>query len=380
MSGSPRLLSCLTQTKPSAAACPPAFRPLIGVLEGNGIGPEVIGAALRVLAAVEQALALKFDVQRGGAIVPAAASAGNTLPEEVAAFYAEVFDRGGAILNGPYGGRYVYNLRRRFDLFCKFVPVQPSPALARVGRIIPEFLREVNILIVRENTGGVYQGRWREQDTPEGRRAEHAFAYSEKEVRRIVEVAARAAANRRGELHVVVKDGGIPGITALWREVGQAAARAQGIEAKFVNIDMAAYELIQNPRKFDVIAASNLFGDVMVDIAGALVGSRGVTFSGNFNAQGHGVYQTNHGCATDLAGRDVANPGGQLLSLAMMLRESFGLFEAAGLIERALDAVWCAGLRTADLAEPGCTLLGTQALAGRVAEQVFRLAEVRQMA
>jgi 3-isopropylmalate dehydrogenase len=353
--------------------------PLIGVIEGTGVGPEVLGAALRVLDAVEQALALKCEIQHSAAAGPRARFERDQLPEEMTAFCGEIFGRGGAILNGPYGGRYVYNLRRQFDLFCKFVPVQPSPALARVGRINPEFLREVDILIVRENAGGVYQGRWGERTTGQGRLAEHAFAYSEAEVRRIVEVAARAAANRRGGLRVVVKDGGIPGITALWRDVGQSAARAQGVEAAFVNIDLAAYELIQNPGRFDVVVAPNLFGDVLADIAGALVGSRGVTFSGNFDPQGRGVYQTNHGCAADLAGRDVANPGGQLLALAMMLRESFGMFEPARLIERALEAVWRAGLRTVDVAEPGCTVLGTQALAGRVAEEVFRLAEARPM-
>jgi 3-isopropylmalate dehydrogenase len=379
--GPARLVSYLTERESDSPANHPVPRLLIGVLEGTGIGPEVIGAALQVLAAAEQALELKFEVQHGrGISEQAAAYRGQGLPEDVAAFCAAMFNRGGAILNGPCGGRYVYDLRRRFDLFCKFVPVQPSPELVRVGRIVPEFLRGVDILIVRENTGGVYQGRWGEHATNQGRVAEHAFSYSEPEVRRIVEVAARAAANRRGDLHVVVKEGGVPSVTALWRDVGKAVARQQGIEAKFINIDMAAYELIQNPRRFDVIVASNLLGDVIADLAGVLLASRGVTFSGNFDAQGHGVYQTNHGCAHDLAGRDIANPAGQILSLAMMLRESFGLFEASALIKEALTEVWRQGLRTADLAEPGCEILGNKAMARRVAEEILRSAKVRQVA
>ena len=354
----------------------PSQSRMIGVLEGTGIGPEVVRASLRVLKSVEQALGLKFEVRQGGLIgEAAAASCGQWLPEDTVAFCADVFESGGAILSGPGGGRYVYDLRRRFDLFCKFVPVQPAPELASAGRIAPHFLKDVDLLIVRDNTGGVYQGQWGDCATDHGRVAKHSFQYSEAEVHRLVEVAARAAAGRRGKLHIIVKDGGIPTITALWREVGDAVARRQGIEPTFMNVDLAAYELIQNPANFDVIAAPNLFGDVLADVTGVLVSSRGVTFSGNFDAPGHGVYQTNHGCARDLAGTDAANPAGQIYSLAMLLRESFGLDAAAALIEQSLAAVWRAGWRTADLAERGCKILGTQAMAEKVAEQVMRGSE-----
>ncbi|HYA79108.1 MAG TPA: isocitrate/isopropylmalate family dehydrogenase [Candidatus Nitrosopolaris sp.] len=356
-------------------------RQLIGILEGAGIGPQIISATLHVLKAVEQALALKFEVRHGGLIgEAAAASCGKWLPEETMEFCADIFQVGGAILNGPGGGRYVYDLRRRFDLFCKFVPVRPIPELAQAGRIAPRFLKNVDLLIVRENTGGVYQGRWGDQATDRGRFAEHSFSYSTMEVHRLVEVAARAAVARRGKLHIIVKEGGIPTVTALWREVGGEVARRHGIEVAFKNVDLAAYELIQNPASFDVIAAPNLFGDILADVTGVLLSSRGVTFSGNFDAHGHGVYQTNHGCAHDLAGADAANPAGQMLSLAMLLRESFGLEEAAALIERSLAEVWRAGWRTADLAEPGCRILGTKAMAKKVAEQVMRSAGTPQIA
>lgn len=371
-----RLASFLTGTALLPPSTTPAARPLIGVFEGAGIGPEVIGASLRVLESVEQTLNLKFDVQRRGSVgEPAAASSGQGLPESVAGSCADVFQRGGAILNGPCGGRYVYELRRRFDLFCKFVPVQPSPELAQAGKLTPESLRDVDILIVRDNSGGVYQGRWSERATPQGRVAEHSFSYREPEVRRIVEVAARAAAKRRGSLHVIVKEGGVPSVTALWRDVAGGLAHQHGLAAKFMNVDLAAYELIQNPTRFDVMVAPNLFGDVLADVAGVLVASRGMTFSGNFDPQGHGVYQTNHGCAHDLAGTDTANPAGQILSLAMLLRESFGLNEAAALIENSLAQVWRQGWRTPDLAEPGTKILGTGAMADKVAEQLLRAAE-----
>ncbi len=375
-----RLTGFLTGHESFTALNQPS-RHLIGVLEGTGIGPQIIDAALQVLKAVEQVEDLKFEVRCGGLIgEDAIKEHGQWLPEDTADFCSDIFRLGGAILNGPGGGRYVYDLRRRFDLFCKFVPVRPTPELAGAAKVSPLVLKDVDLLIVRDNTGGVYQGSWGDRATDKGRVAEHAFSYSEVEVHRLIEVATRAAARRRGNLFIVVKDGGVPSVTALWRDVGAAVAKRHGLEAKFINIDLAVYELIQNPGRFDVIATPNLFGDIIVDICGVLVSSRGVTFSGNFNAHGNGVYQTNHGCAHDLAGADVANPGGQILSLAMMLRESFGLEKAATLIEKSLAAAWREGWRTEDIAEPGSRVLGTRAMGEKVAEYIFRSAEAVQSA
>jgi 3-isopropylmalate dehydrogenase len=271
-------------------------------------------------------------------------------------------------------------LRRKFDLFCKFVPVTPWPQLAFAGKLAARHLQGVDLLIVRENAGGVYQGEWQERTTKAGRVAEHSFHYTEAQVQRITEIAARAAAARRGKLHVIVKAGGVPGITELWREISRSNGRKHNVEVVPMNVDLAAYELIQNPTRFDVVVAPNLFGDILADLTGVLLASRGLTFSGNFDAAGNGVYQTNHGCAHDLAGLDVANPGGQILSLAMLLRESFGFEEAASLIERSLASTWAKGWRTADIAEPGCRVVGTKAMTDRVVEQIFRLAEAKQFA
>lgn len=354
--------------------------PVIGVLEGTGVGPDVIAATLRVLKSVESVCGLKFDVQFGGLIgEDAIREHGQWLPDDTRQFCADIFEQSGAVLSGPGGGRYVYDLRRHFDLFCKFVPVRPSVELASAGKIAPQFLKNVDMLIIRDNIGGVYQGEGTEQMTDEGRMVEHSFSYREQEVRRLIEVGARAALLRKGHFMVIVKDGGIPAMTALWRDVGTAVAAKYGVEARFMNIDFAAYELIQNPSRFDVIVAPNLFGDIIADICGVLVSTRGVTYSGNFDSHGHGVYQTNHGCAMDLAGTDVANPGGQILSLAMLLRESFGLDAAATLVEKSLAAVWRAGWRTLDIAEPGCQVIGTRAMAEKVEEQLMRFAAAPQL-
>lgn len=370
--GPEKLLSFLNLDPPALA---PGARPVIGVLKGTGIGPEVMEAALQVLSAVSELTGVRFDVWRGGPIgEEARVTFGKWLPNSVSQFCADVFARGGAILSGPGGGRYVYDLRRKFDLFCKFVPVRPFPGLAGAGKIAPQFLREVDMLLVRDNSGGVYQGDWQTHNAEDGQVAEHHFRYRELEVRRLIEAAARASARRRGVLHVIVKDGGVPSITALWREVGAVTAEKHGVEAKFMNVDLAAYELIQHPQLFDVIVAPNLFGDILADISGALLGSRGVTFSGNYNQFGRAVYQTNHGCAHDLAGTDTANPAGQMLSLAMLLRESFGLDAAAALIEQALAEIWRQGWRTGDLAEPGSRLAGTKTMTELVVRQIHQSA------
>ncbi|NOS71803.1 MAG: 3-isopropylmalate dehydrogenase [Verrucomicrobia bacterium] len=345
------------------------------MIEGCGIGPEVVGAALRVLDSVAQTTGLTFELQHGGLVGERAEERyGQTLPGCTADFFKDVFTRGGAVLCGPGGGRFVYDLRQQFDLFCKFAPVRPCAELASVLRAVAENPSHVDMLFVRDNSGGVYQGQWLTRDTPDGAIAEHSFHYSETQVRRLATVAARASASRRGRMHVIIKDAGVPTISELWRDVAGAEARRLGVEAKFMNVDLAAYEVIRNPSQFDVVLTPNLFGDILVDITGILVGSRGATFSGNYDANGNAVYQTNHGCAHDLAGADVANPAGQILSLAMLLRESFGLDESAALIENALASAWRQGWRTVDVAEPGCKVVGTKAMAGHVCEQVAQLA------
>jgi 3-isopropylmalate dehydrogenase len=356
-------------------------RPILGVIEGCGIGPEVVGATLQILAAVGQVLGLRFDLRFGGLVgEEAEARFGTPLPNSTLRFFEQVFDEGGAVLSGPGGGRYVYDLRDRFDLFCKFVPVGSGFPPAPAARRALEGAGRIDILIVRDNIGGVYQGRWHSRRTRAGRVAGHSFSYNEAQVQRLAEVAVRAAASRRGGLHVIVKENGVPAISALWRDVSGKVARKYGVKPAFMNIDFAAYELVRNPSRFDVILTPNLFGDILVDLTGVLLGSRGVTFSGNYDAAGHAVYQTNHGCANDLARADVANPAGQILSLAMLLRESFGLADAAALVESAVVAAWKQGWRTADMAQPGCRVVGTKAMTDQIARHILRSVAVWQPA
>jgi len=243
--------------------------------------------------------------------------------------------------------------------------------LLNAGCLKPDHVRSVDVLVVRENVSGIYQGRWERSGSPtEGRTAEHWFAYTEADVRRILEVAARLAQQRRGELVVVYKEAGIPAMSALWADCASEIASAAGVRHSLMDVDHAAFRLVQHAGDLDVLVAPNLFGDVLADVGAVLLGSRGITYSGNFAADGAAVYQTNHGAAYDLVGAHRANPVGQIFALAMLLRESFGPLQEADLIEGAVADVWRQGWRTADLAERGCRLASTQQMADMVANSI----------
>ena len=341
----------------------------IGVLPGEGVGPEVVRAALGVLSAVASERGFEIALREAppagdGPFDPR----GLTEPE--ACFCRDTFAAGGAVLAGAHGGRWVYEIRRRLDLFCKISPIRPSPDLGAIDApISPSRLADVDLLVVREQSAGLYQGRWAESATPEGRVAEHSFSYRESEVRRIVAAATVLARWRRGRLGLVVKDGGVPSISRLWRDCARELV-GDDLDLEVLDVDYAVYRMLRDPAGLDVVVAPNHFGDLLSDAGGALLGSRGSTYGGNFDAARAAIYQTNHGAAHDLAGRDRANPAGQILAAAMMLRESFGMETEAGMIERAITKAWRHGWRTEDVAEPGCRVVGTREMGERIADCV----------
>lgn len=352
---------------PGSAAPAPGGSRVIGVLPGEGIGPEVIEASLRLLAAIESATGVGFELRYGGRIgVDAVRESGQALTPAVTRFCADVFADGGAIFCGPGGGRFVYDLRAAFDLFCKLVPLRPLPALAGTGALVPDAVRNVDVLVIRENTGGLYLGEGGTEITGAGTRAWHRFHYDEDQVDRILGLAIRAARLRRGRLCVVTKPAGVPGISELWRARAEALAVDAGIDLRLLEVDNACYQVVADARSFDVIVAPNMFGDVLADGASLLLGSRGMSYSANYSPGGCAVYQTGHGAAYDLAGTGRANPVGQIQSLAMMLGESFGLPAIATALLEATNDVLAAGLRTPDILAPGCRAVGTQALAAHI--------------
>jgi 3-isopropylmalate dehydrogenase len=338
--------------------------PLIGILPGEGIGPAVVGAALEALRLLQEAGGRPVEIAAGGPIgTIAEREAGAALPDQVLDFCEDILARGGALLSGPGGGRYVYDLRRRLGLFIKVSPIDPRLGLPVASPLRPEVLEGVDLLMVRENLGGIYQGRStaavRDGD---GAVVEHRFEYSESRVRRFLSAAARLAAARRGQLTVVVKQAGTPRLAELWKGVAGDVCGDQDAEVSFVDVDLMAYRLVESPHSFDVVAAPNLFGDVLGDLAAVLVGGRALSFGASYDHRGTGVYQTNHGAAHDIAGSGRANPVGQILSLAAMLRESFSMGSEAWALEEGVRRTLSDGDTTQDLGGG----LGTDAVAARV--------------
>jgi len=348
---------------------------LIGIFQGEGIGPEVSQSALRVLAALERAHGgrHRFAWREGGPIGCLSISInGQPLDAEAIRFCRQIFAAGGIILAGPGGDRFVYECRKEFGLYYKLNPLKPSPLPLEARRIKPEILREVDILVVRDNSGGIYQGDWGVETLPCGdRSARQSFRYSESQVRSVAEVACEQALRRRGSLTIVTKPNGIPAVSQLWLECVRGIAECRNLAVQELEIDYAAFALIQHPHQFDVVVTSNLFGDILSDIGGLLLGSRGLCYGASFSSDGAAIYQTNHGAAYDLAGQDRANPIGHLLALAMALEISFKLPEVAETLRQAIDSAWQQGWRTEDLAEPGCKTVGTEAMTTCIEEAIL---------
>ena len=356
------------------AAFDPAQVHHIGVLLGEGVGAEVVPVAMRLLDLLADQSGRQFQLHQGGLIgLPAKAQYGSCLSDEVTGFAEHLFALGGAMLCGPGGDRFVYELRRRFNLYCKFTPLKPLPELRAAGAVRPEIAAATDIIAVRENMGGIYQGDWDEDGPPGARIARHRFEYREADVRRIMGVAFDLAATRRGHVHVVLKPGGIPSISSLWRSVAEEMARDAGIALGELEIDNTVYQMIADPGQFDVLVSPNMFGDVLADCGSLLLASRGLSYSGNFNDLGHAVYQTGHGAARDIAGKDVANPIGQIFSLGMMLRESFCWPQADAALRVAVRATLRSGIATGDLAMPTHRVVGTAEFGDAVADHLERL-------
>ncbi|HET9856535.1 MAG TPA: isocitrate/isopropylmalate family dehydrogenase [Chthoniobacterales bacterium] len=346
----------------------------MGVLRGEGSAPELIDVALRVLEAVCQNRGLKLRVEVGGDIGSLSARrTGEYLSGEVVDFCRKIFGAGGAVLAGAAGGRFVYDMRRQFNLYYKLNPLRSYQELRDVCRIkLPA--KALDVLLVRENLQGIYQGDSVENASEDGREVSHTFVHNEKQVRAVLEVAAAKARSRRNLLTVIGKNSGAPAVHALWGACAIEVSQATDVEFSMLDIDYAAYKLLQEPDSFDVIVAPNCFGDILSDLGGVLAGARGLTFGASYSAEGAAVYQTNHGAAYDIAGSDMANPVGQIFSIAMMLRETFGLRTEAQLVEDSVRGVWRNGWRSADLAETGCKIAGTRQFGELVAGEICNAA------
>ncbi len=347
------------------------------VLPGDGIGPEIVREALKVLTALRERFGLELEWEEdlvGGAAIDAH---GVPLTEGTLA-RAKAAD---AVLLGAVGGpkwepleiairpeKGLLRLRSELDLFANLRPALVQPQLVDASTLRPEVVSGLDLLIVRELTGGIYFGQPRGVRTLEDGRREgfNTLRYDETEIRRIAQVAFTAAM-KRGRRLCSVDKANVLECTELWREVVSETARDfPEVELSHMYVDNAAMQLVRAPKQFDVILTTNMFGDILSDLASMLTGSIGMLPSASLNQAGQGMYEPIHGSAPDIAGRDIANPLATILSVAMMLRHSLNEPEQAQRIEQAVDRVLDQGLRTPDIHSEGCREVGTSEMGDAV--------------
>jgi 3-isopropylmalate dehydrogenase len=312
-------------------------------LPGEGIGPEIMEAALIVLDWVTTLC--NFSVQVDCALIgrPAFAACGNYLPQQTLSLCQE----SNGILFGAVTQGGLLELRKHFDLFANLRPICPSPYLLNQSSLKPEKLHEVDILFVRELVSGIYFGASGRAADANGEYGYHTMHYYDWQIRRIAKVALRHAQYRRGLLTVAHKENALPHLP--WsRLVAEEAVAFPDVIVEYMLVDNLAMQLVMQPQHFDVILAGNLFGDIISDIGGALVGSIGLLGSASMNENGFGLYEPIHGTAPDITGKGIANPLGMINSMAMMLQQ-WGENAAASLIAEAQKRLLSKGYRTADL-------------------------------
>lgn len=328
---------------------------LIALLPGDGIGPEVVAEARRVLDALDLDLAYE-EAPVGGA---AYFSDGHPLPERT----LEVAKRADALLFGAVGDprcdalerqfrpeQAILGLRKELELFANLRPARLFPGLEDASALKPEVAGAIDMVIVRELNGDVYFGEKGMRRTASGQREGYdIMSYDEDEVRRIARVGFETARIRKGKLCSVDK-ANVLETSQLWRDVVvEVSADFPDVELTHMYVDNCAMQLVRNPGQFDVIVTGNLFGDILSDQASMCAGSIGMLPSASLNGSGKGLYEPIHGSAPDIAGQGKANPCAAILSAAMLLRHSLGLEDAADRIEAAVTAALVSGARTADL-------------------------------
>jgi 3-isopropylmalate dehydrogenase len=338
---------------------------LIVLLPGDGIGPEIVRVAVRVLNDCAAEFGHHFELAEipfGGCAID---SAGMPLPAETLAACRAA----DAILLGAVGGAKwdelpigkrpesgLLALRKELGLYINLRPIDLRPALLAMSPLSADRARNVHFDIIRELAGDIYFGKHRVEADPSGERATDEAVYTTSEVERVANYAFARAEARTGRLASIDK-ANVLSTSQLWRRtVTRLAADHPGVKLEHLYVDNAAMQLVLAPAQFDVILTSNMFGDILSDLGAALVGSIGLIPSMSCGP-GPSLYEPIHGSAPSLAGKDIASPVGTILSASMMLRESFGLRQEAEWIESAVDRLFAQGIRTADIAEPGATTL-----------------------
>jgi 3-isopropylmalate dehydrogenase len=352
----------------------------IAVLAGDGIGPEVTGEAVRVLEAIASRFGHRFRFEPeliGGAAI---AAVGAPLPDATLATCRSA----DAVLLGAVGGprwdgpgvtvrpeQGLLQLRRALDVYANLRPVRVTESLIGCSTLKPEVVRGVDLVIVRELTGGLYFGTKERRPHRSGAEAIEECRYSTGEIERVARHAGRLARARRGKVTSVDK-ANVLETSRLWRETvtGVMDDEFADLELNHLLVDACAMHLLRDPRSFDVVVTENLFGDILSDEAAMLVGSIGMLPSASLGDPGRpGVFEPIHGSAPDLARTGRANPSGAILSAALLLRHGLGLTAEAATVERAVESAWRAGCRSADLAPVGAAW-PTEAIGREVAARI----------
>jgi len=368
----------------------PANKKLL-ILPGDGIGPEVMREVRRIIDWMDHRRSVTFEIEEGLVGGIALDATGSPCPDETVAA-AQSAD---AVLFGSVGGPKwdslpfdkrpelgILRLRKDLGLFANLRPAVVLDPLADASALRPELVRGLDIMIVRETTGGVYFGEPRGITVgADGKRTGvDTQIYHEDEIARVARVAFDLARKRRNKLTSVEK-ANVMQSGRLWRAVVGEVHKAEYADVELENMyaDNCAMQLASRPKQFDVILGDNLFGDVLSDLAAALTGSLGMLPSATLGAmqpsgKRHALYEPIHGSAPDIAGKGIANPSAQILSFAMLLRLSFGMDEDAKLIETAVEKVLAGGLRTADIMSPGMARVGTSVMGEAVLRELEKLA------
>jgi 3-isopropylmalate dehydrogenase len=356
----------------------------IAVLAGDGIGPEVMKEAIKVLDAAQKKFSFELSYKYADVGGIAIDNHGEALPSST----LQLCEKSDAILFGSVGGPKWENLppekqperaallplRKHFDLFCNFRPAKVFKSLTAACPLRPDIIGDgFDILCVRELTSGIYFG------TPKGRegsgadeRAFDTMAYKRSEIQRIARMAFEAARLRRNKVTSVDK-ANVLTTMVLWREVVIEISREYpDVELNHIYVDNATMQLVRDPHQFDVMLCGNMFGDIISDEAAMLTGSMGLLASASLNSANFGLYEPAGGSAPDIAGKGIANPIAEILSAAMMLRYSFGLDKAAEAIDHAVEATLEKGILTADLTTDKLKAVGTVAMGDAIVKELLR--------
>ena len=346
------------------------------ILPGDGIGPEIIGAAVQVLEVLVREHGLDLEWEEGLLGGCAVDAKGKPLPDETLAS-ARSAD---AILLGAVGGpqydkldrplrpeRGLLALRQELELFANLRPALLYPQLAAASTLRADIVAGLAIMILRQLTGGIYFGQPRGIEIRDNERVGfNTLIYRESEIERIVRAGCEIAMKRNKKLCSVDK-ANVLEVSELWREVAERVAQSYPeVELSHMYVDNAAMQLVRAPKQFDVVVTSNMFGDILSDCAAMLTGSIGMLPSASLDANGKGMYEPIHGSAPDIAGRNLANPLATILSLAMLLRYTLDRNDLAERIEQAVGKVLDQGLRTADIMAAGMTQVGTREMGAAV--------------